>query len=451
MQTLAIASCTEAELASRMRVSSDLVRSLLNDLGKQTNDGWVLRDAMYKDVKIWDWKHYTSAERTTVISRAAEAFDRFGLAADDPIRTRLTHPEKRNKAERFDTSPLSLNVPQTADRAPEGESLGSSNLPIIAESPQSSRLTSPIGTSKIEHQPERKRNGLLSSGKRSSASSSQKRKADVPHDHEDRSVKTATVLKGKAVKKSLSCSATNVIHQSDEDTGSSRIESTGVSKKVRRLGPESSDLARSAKRNPGASERSQTSSAMTATVAPSSDNVRKESHTENLHFGDRTSSLTSSSSDRSTDSKFTTSTAPSSVADEELPQPRAPPRSKFLSAKKFDGRIPSRPVSNISSPTQCSVQHEDSKVPTTCESGSLSTKKRKIDDVDSHKVFQKRHQTIDLREMARNYKRLYPEYRKLHDEVLRNTENDELHNEFMKLHRQMLKWKTTLFEEDSKH
>lgn len=115
IQILAISCASIQELSSRLRLTNETLLPVLKEVGQKSGSDWALRDDVFPEIKVWDWKHYTSAERTAAVSRAGEAFDRLGLAADHPARSKLIHPDKRT-VDRLDTSPLLLNPPETVSR-----------------------------------------------------------------------------------------------------------------------------------------------------------------------------------------------------------------------------------------------------------------------------------------------------------------------------------------------
>ena len=58
---------------------------------------YALADNKYKDLRIWDWKHYTPAERKQVIKDSQDAFDRLKYPADHSARRNLIDPKLREK------------------------------------------------------------------------------------------------------------------------------------------------------------------------------------------------------------------------------------------------------------------------------------------------------------------------------------------------------------------
>lgn len=53
---------------------------------------YILRDSCYRHLSVWLWK-YLPQQRAAVVANMARAFDRLGLAADDPVRSMTVDPK----------------------------------------------------------------------------------------------------------------------------------------------------------------------------------------------------------------------------------------------------------------------------------------------------------------------------------------------------------------------
>lgn len=59
------------------------------------NDVYVLADQVYKDLRIWEWKYYTAAQRSQVIQTATAVYDKLGYGDGHSARRQLVDPKVR--------------------------------------------------------------------------------------------------------------------------------------------------------------------------------------------------------------------------------------------------------------------------------------------------------------------------------------------------------------------
>lgn len=483
IQLLASGAANDVELSSRLRIQSGSLSDLLEDVAVQKGQDWALRDTLYQEVKFWDWKGYTTSERSCAISRASEAMDRLQLPANHTARLRLVHPEKRNAEERSDTSPLSLNTPINADTQSEA------SMPTSLAPP--STLTEEESINAPKKVTAR---GILSQGKstvtkkslvtpKSEAASIKDQAGSVDADTQkgvstktlgaakksatevDKANKVAISTKRSAEEKGL---AVKKARSSTTNTDNSRLQASipipdkSLQGTEKRITVEKTDTSRCQQNNQALAakqpskareksiepvKRSQTPTAIAAQVAPSTGSL--ESLAEELHK--RTASITSSTTDRSERSVMSSSsasTAPSVSATSPPPQKL---RSKFLTTKQKTSQTPrsaaSTPRASPAPPvridskllTPVSIRETPHGSPT-----PIVCKKRKAETPMVSSPPAKRIQTIDLQDMAKSYKQLYPEYKVLHDLVITKLGDQDLFSKFMKMHNQMSSWKQTL-------
>lgn len=110
LHLLALGPNTVSVMSQRTNVPVDEVESIVHQYGRlKDNTGnnatgqlgklYVLADNRYKDLRVWDWKHYTPAQRQSVIDDSIKAFDRLEYSADSVCRKNLIDPKVRKAKE----------------------------------------------------------------------------------------------------------------------------------------------------------------------------------------------------------------------------------------------------------------------------------------------------------------------------------------------------------------
>lgn len=104
LHLLALGPNTVAAMAQRTNMGVDEVEAIVQQHGR-LKDGengqdrleklYVLSDHRYRDLRVWDWKHYTPSQRQQVIDDSVKAFDRLGYPADSVARRNLIDPKIR--------------------------------------------------------------------------------------------------------------------------------------------------------------------------------------------------------------------------------------------------------------------------------------------------------------------------------------------------------------------
>lgn len=480
IQMVAIGAASEAELSAKLKVPVENLETLLKEVAIATGNAWALKDELFKEIKVWDWKGYTTAERTAVISRATEAFDRLSLPPKHNARIRLIHPEKRAADERNDTSPLSLNAPVTAtslikDLSPKKGKPDSGTQAITS-------TATGVDVRSANSGPEKKvtAKGILTAGKKAPVKKKRvvEENSDSPEEPRKRQKTSATVDEapssrtiakpaanlssnaprassphGSASKKTLAASVKSVASPEDETRSQA---STDVSPRPTKHIDRKSTLQTSTNGSSSktgsphsaskSSTRSQTPTAVVAKVAPSASSL--DSVEEDVN--NRTSSITSSTTELSDRSVASASTVPSSTSS---PPPKV--RSKFLTKRTMPstsaGRTPQPTTGTAAKSIAKSPLVVTQEVSRTDKATSGVSKKRSAGSNSHVEPQAKRLRTIDLQNMARDYKRLYPEYKLLHDKITSRVDDQDLFSKFMKLHNQMSTWKQTLYAAEKEY
>lgn len=506
VQILATGAITEDELLPKLRAPRDQVTPLLSQVANVRGQEWFLKDEMFLDIRVWDWKGYTTAERTQVISRASEAMDRLELPPQHLSRARLIHPEKRNLKERSDTSPLSLNPPLNSNSAE----------PLISPEKMMEHVkqaTDRPGSLKDDEIPETRdrsstserkvtAKGIMSLGKQTTT---KKAKADSKQSTAEKANDQLVSRKAHTDSETTNWGPTPTSAATNELRSTSRNRDEPLGKEVsgaaqstsasdRTIAPKAEKKVPQSDNDVQSSDHHQTGSQSTPTkvVLPPSQATppkqtsavdRSKQHdsstTEEGLVVDRTSSITSTTteaSDRSLLSVVSSaSTAPSSI---EHPTQQKP-RSKFLTIKKR-GVVPSlsQPVSRPASPAVStkpkssttdvtnsprahSAERNSLKVSSpalrttgvTCEAETTShapntTKKRKVNDGITPAASSKRLKADLEHQVVRDLHDLYPEYRKLHDQISSKVGDAELLAKFLEVHNKISTWKKTLANSD---
>ncbi|KAA8914024.1 hypothetical protein TRICI_003042 [Trichomonascus ciferrii] len=96
---LALGPTTSQTIASRTNLPQADVDAILDQYAHRGNeDGvFVLADNRYKELRVWDWRHYSADERRRVIADSTAAFDRLALPPDHPARKNLIDPKLRKQ------------------------------------------------------------------------------------------------------------------------------------------------------------------------------------------------------------------------------------------------------------------------------------------------------------------------------------------------------------------
>ncbi|CAB66442.1 RNA polymerase II transcription elongation factor Ell1 [Schizosaccharomyces pombe] len=95
IQLLAIAPETEDFLRLRTKASLSKLQALLPEVAWKNNmNQWELLNPVYKDVRVFDWRPYSIADRNAVLSRMSNAFDNMQLPPDAPERSLLVSKQK---------------------------------------------------------------------------------------------------------------------------------------------------------------------------------------------------------------------------------------------------------------------------------------------------------------------------------------------------------------------
>ncbi|EPX74498.1 RNA polymerase II transcription elongation factor SpELL [Schizosaccharomyces octosporus yFS286] len=90
IQLLAVAAEQEDVLLQRTKALPTELHSLLPDIARKDHYGrWELLPKVYKEVRVYDWRPYSVADRRAVIQRATLAFNELGLPQDAPERLSL--------------------------------------------------------------------------------------------------------------------------------------------------------------------------------------------------------------------------------------------------------------------------------------------------------------------------------------------------------------------------
>lgn len=95
---LALGKNTLKNICQRTNLSHEDVEGILEQYGKKVDaDYYVLSDSKYKELRIWEWKHYSNEERKKVINDSKAAFDRLNLPSDHSARKNLIDPKSRQQ------------------------------------------------------------------------------------------------------------------------------------------------------------------------------------------------------------------------------------------------------------------------------------------------------------------------------------------------------------------
>ncbi|WBW72579.1 RNA polymerase II transcription elongation factor Ell1 [Schizosaccharomyces osmophilus] len=135
VQLLAVAAEEEDVLLQRTKALPAELRSLLPDIARKNQLGkWELFPKVYKDIRVYDWRPYSVADRRTVIQRATSAFNELGLPQDAPERLSLGSGKKSANPlskHNVDKRMLSNHAPTSSVLAP---SFVDTNLPSSTSS-----------------------------------------------------------------------------------------------------------------------------------------------------------------------------------------------------------------------------------------------------------------------------------------------------------------------------
>lgn len=453
IQMLALESLPEAEMMRKLKTPFESISTILKDLAVLVHAQWQLKDENFHEVKSWDWKGYTSAERATVIGRASQAFDRLHLSSRHPSRIRLVHPDKRGSVDNGDTSPMSLtNTVGTYEGAMENDKKGSAK-------------TSPlkiVHMDGIEHQPwncevpEKRKitaKGLLTAGSKAAPKVVKDTVSAMIAGKAKTKFRMDSDASGRALQnESSSTSRYNVSNKVVSDRSSLQVNKQGI---VESLLPDLRDVDGPRSSSPTSTRADEPPRQLqTPTVVSTIKAALARSSSGSIDDdvpADRTSSITSSTTDRSDQSLLSTvsavssaSTAPS-LTSEPTTEKR---RSKFLTINKrasgsvsdIASRATSRTVSPVPKSTS-STQKEEVHTPLP------SPKKRKVEFDSGDALEVKRSLTDDLQQMNMDCNRMYTEYKALHDRFCTKVGDVELFDKFLSMHNKISNWRNTFMSE----
>ncbi|ORY77006.1 hypothetical protein BCR37DRAFT_415361 [Protomyces lactucae-debilis] len=413
IQILAIGASSADELCGKLRTTFEVLQPLLTEVARQVDSEWVLRDSFYAQVKVWDWRHCTTAERTQVVSRATQAFDSLKLPASATARLKLVHPEKRNAMsdlEMSDTSPLALNPPINAASVTSGTILS--------------------GTEHDKKKPTTA-NGILSAGKLA-----KKRKLDVASASSritpEVTVSDIDLPSDRRTKRSED--ASSKVEVSSKTAQSSKASNVANTDKTREKG--------SALRNRSTSRsRLQTFERKAPSVTSSSGDSLEDA----LAASNRTSSITSTSTDRSV---LSISTAKTSVSGRSPAEKKKPDKALSTSVAS----VPKKASIFDSKRTDANKARQTSGASSSAPFATATTttvSKRKASELQDDKAdesVKRAKMATDLFELARQYKSQYPEYQALHAQVyVQKVADEALKAKFVKMHNDMKTWKQLLW------
>lgn len=481
LQLLAVSAQTADDLRTKLRTSEPF-DSILQEHAIRHGDDLSLKDEAYALVKVWDWKSYTTAERSAVISRATEAFDRMKLPMADLRRQKLIHPEKRLQAgtasEISDTSPLELGP------SPIGST--------VSQRSDDSQISRSVPAAHSAESAPRQANGLMSLGKKAAAA---KRKAPPRALVEEKPAKQIKLERQSTpadIKADVKSERTPVIvsGSTSKPDGSMSVRSSSseastvpttriVKLKVAKSVPADIQVAKAWLASPPKVKTTESAISLRTPSPRSLDEAQMLQQVPNSH--DRTSSMASTASVRSTTSTSTTATSMSihqapRVAEQPqqskfLQSSRGPPMpavhkktpSTSLSPKKSD-TLKASPQKNLKeqspiqervSPTKRSAESrrpeaetEGARTSRVVPQGASSeaTKAERSNILDS---VTKRDD--DLNELAGRFRRQYPEYKRLHEHLQAvaargpSAELDAELAKFQRMHDEMQDWKKTLY------
>lgn len=93
---LALGPTSPKTVAARTNLPLAEVDAILSQYAKQDPSNTanvVLADSTYKDLRIWDWNHYSNIDRKKVVADAVAAYNRLKYPADHPARLALEKPK----------------------------------------------------------------------------------------------------------------------------------------------------------------------------------------------------------------------------------------------------------------------------------------------------------------------------------------------------------------------
>ncbi|ANB11505.1 RNA polymerase II transcription elongation factor SpELL [Sugiyamaella lignohabitans] len=100
LHLLALGPNTVSAISSRTHLPLAEVEAILHEHGKESggsgaNTQYCLADNRYKDLRVWEWKHYSTVERSRIIASSIEAFDRLHYPPDHSARRNIIDPKLR--------------------------------------------------------------------------------------------------------------------------------------------------------------------------------------------------------------------------------------------------------------------------------------------------------------------------------------------------------------------
>lgn len=129
---LALGPSTGQTIANRTNLPAADVDGILDQYAHARDDGSVvLADNRYKELRVWDWKHYSADERRRVVADSSAAFDRLNLPPDHPARKNLVDPKLRKQQQQSSaTTPKASPQPSPKPATPTTATNTSTNGPV---------------------------------------------------------------------------------------------------------------------------------------------------------------------------------------------------------------------------------------------------------------------------------------------------------------------------------
>ncbi|CAN6646794.1 hypothetical protein TRVA0_022S00408 [Trichomonascus vanleenenianus] len=150
LHLLALGPNTVPTVAARTNLSQGDIEAIFAEYATKRPDGkWVVADSTYKDLRVWDWKYYTSSERQQVIRDSRAAFDRLKYPADHPARLNLDNaPAKSRSRPTGSVSPTATTSPTTTTKP---ASTTTTTTTTTSSSSSSSSITTAASNTAASH------------------------------------------------------------------------------------------------------------------------------------------------------------------------------------------------------------------------------------------------------------------------------------------------------------
>ncbi|ODV90706.1 hypothetical protein CANCADRAFT_31579 [Tortispora caseinolytica NRRL Y-17796] len=101
---LALGPFTIDQLFAKLKTPKNEILPLLRQFATKSSNSYYLANEHYEDLRIWDFKGYSTKEREKIRNAALEAFDVLGYPSDHPARKACIEPPKHNRPQ---SAPLS--------------------------------------------------------------------------------------------------------------------------------------------------------------------------------------------------------------------------------------------------------------------------------------------------------------------------------------------------------